>query len=402
MAIKTQSKDISVHVDPLSFNAGIQILSGSHVQTYSQADAEYLPDRSAVPCLLMPHFESYDPEGKMNGEQTIASVEWYEGAPKADGSNRITAETTGYIIGDTDCPALSLKVNKNFDANAPISIYCIFYVTDKRTNKNMTIERSVEFYTNMVFGTQTSLKLINQPQTWIVDPLKVVRDEQGRWMQEITAQLFFGEDAVDDANAAYKWQIWDAASKAWREFSEEELALLVSGQDENGYWGKTLYVDARFVREATFRCSAMYYEDTYPEAFSSDLLRVTTTMKVGLPESLSIRIQQMAGAKVSADMSTTVAFNCYINANSRPIAEDRYDLFQVDWYAKSGRSGVADKLIGRSRNITFKPSSLNFDVNYAISIYAVVKCYAVTAVVTDDSTWVVNSDGAVVVDNVFE
>lgn len=402
MAIKTQSKDISVHVDPLSFSAGIQIMSGSPVQTYSQADAEYLPDRSAVPCLLMPHFESYDPEGKMNGEQKIASVEWYEGAPKADGSNRITAETTGYVIGDTDCPAYSLKVNKNFNADTPTSIYCIFYVVDTRTNKSMTIERSVEFYTNMVFGTQTSLKLMNQPQTWIVDPLKVVNDEQGRWIQVITAQLFFGEEKVADENAAYKWQIWDAGAKTWRDFTDEELAVFVSGLDAQGHWGNTLFVDARFCREATFRCSAMQYEDTYPEAFTSDLLRVTTTMMVKLPESLSINIRQLAGAKVAADMSTEVAFSCFINANSRPIDEDRYSLFQVNWYAKSGKSGVSDKLIGRSRSIRFKPAILNFDKNYAISIYAVVKCYCVTAVVVEDTKWVVDTNGEVVVDNIYE
>ena len=83
MAIQTQPKDVQVHIDPYSFLAEIQVLSGNPVQNYNKDTNDYEPDRSLVPCVLMPYISVQDPEGLMNGSQTITGAEWYEGAPKA-------------------------------------------------------------------------------------------------------------------------------------------------------------------------------------------------------------------------------------------------------------------------------------------------------------------------------
>lgn len=403
MAIKTTPRDISVHADPLSFNAGIRILSGSPVQTYSRNEGEYIPDRSVLPCVLMPNFVSYDPEGVVNGERTITSAKWYEGPPQSDDSNLIVSGSNGYVIGDTGYPTYSLKVAKNFDAVQPVTIYCIFTVADTRVNKNMTIERSVEFYTNLVQGDRPSLRLVDQPKTWVVDPLKVTADDQGRWLQTITAQLYLGEEPADDANSLYRWQKWSRSSGAWVDFTEDELSLLVvSGVDDSGNWSKSIQIDARFTEGDAFRCTAQYYEGTAPESFDDTAQRVSTSMMVKMPESLRVNIRQLAGAKINAAMSTKVSFDCVITANNAPIAEDRYGLFVVEWYGKSGKSGVSDKLIGVSKTISFAPKTLGFDNNYSMSVYAKVKCYRITAVITDNDVWVVDESGSAVVSNVCE
>lgn len=131
MAINTNVKDISVHVDPISFIADIEVLSGNTAQTYNQDTKEYEPDRSLVPCVLMPYVQVSDPEGVMNGNRTITGVEWYEGVPKSDGSNRI-ANGENYVISDDGTPTYSLKVKKNVVPNTPIDIFAIFTVTDTR------------------------------------------------------------------------------------------------------------------------------------------------------------------------------------------------------------------------------------------------------------------------------
>ena len=97
MAIQTQPKDVQVHIDPYSFLAEIQVLSGNPVQNYNKDTNDYEPDRSLIPCVLMPYISVQDPEGLMNGSQAITGAEWYEGAPKSDGSNRIV-NNDDYVI----------------------------------------------------------------------------------------------------------------------------------------------------------------------------------------------------------------------------------------------------------------------------------------------------------------
>ena len=60
MAIQTQPKDVPVHIDPYSFLAEIQVLSGNPVQNYNKDTNDYEPDRSLVPCVLMPYISVQD------------------------------------------------------------------------------------------------------------------------------------------------------------------------------------------------------------------------------------------------------------------------------------------------------------------------------------------------------
>ena len=205
MAIKTQQKDIPVHVDPISFIADIRVMSGNLAQTYNQDTKEYEPDRSVVPCLLMPYVQVSDPEKMMSGEQTVTGVEWYEGAPKSDGSNRIS-DNDNYVISAEGAPAYSLKVKKNVPVNSPMQIFAVYTITDTRKNTEVKIERSINLYTALYDTKNYSLR-INQPKSLSLDPLRESADSSGRWMHTITAQMYSGLQAVSDSNAAYWWQI---------------------------------------------------------------------------------------------------------------------------------------------------------------------------------------------------
>lgn len=393
MAINTNVKDISVHVDPISFIADIEVLSGNTAQTYNQDTKEYEPDRSLVPCVLMPYVQVSDPEGVMNGNRTITGVEWYEGVPKSDGSNRI-ANGENYVISDDGTPTYSLKVKKNVEANIPIDIFAIFTVTDTRKNTEVKVERSVSLYTALYDTKVLNMRLMNQPKGWFIDPTREKADSSGRWMHTITAQLFSGKEEVPDANAAYWWEI-NTDNSTWRQITQDELDIFISGKDSKGNWTKSLTFDARFVRTAAFRCRAAYYTGTRPSAPELENLQVTSTVKVEMPKTLRASIRQLSGAKINASMSTNVKFECVLTDNKQVITYND-KLFSITWKAKSGKAGVSDKEIGKGNTISFVPSTLGFDKAYSMAVYAEVKMYAVTALVTSGGKVMISNNKAVI------
>lgn len=393
MAINTNVKDISVHVDPISFIADIEVLSGNTAQTYNQDTKEYEPDRSLVPCVLMPYVQVSDPEGVMNGNRTITGVEWYEGVPKSDGSNRI-ANGENYVISDDGTPTYSLKVKKNVEANTPIDIFAIFTVTDTRKNTEVKVERSVSLYTALYDTQVLNMRLMNQPKGWFIDPTREKADSSGRWMHTITAQLFSGKEEVPDSNAAYWWKI-NTDNSTWRQITQDELDIFISGKDSKGNWTKSLTFDARFVRTAAFRCRAAYYTGTRPSAPELENLQVTSTVKVEMPKTLRASIRQISGAKINASMSTNVKFECVLTDNKQVITYND-KLFSITWKAKSGKAGVSDKEIGKGNTISFVPSSLGFEKAYSMAVYAEVKMYAVTALVTSGGKVMISNNKAVI------
>lgn len=389
MAISTQQLDISVHVDPISFTAAIEILSGNIAQTYNNDTKEFEPDRSAVPCLLMPYVEVSDPEGMMNGRRTITGVEWYEGAPKEDNSNKITTGND-YIISDTNTPKYSLKVKKNVEPNSPLQITAIFTITDTRKNTEVKFERSVNLYTS-IYDIRNYALSIDAPKSWTIDPLREV-PTNGKWLHTITAQLTTGLQAVPDENAAYWWQINEGAG--WRDITQDELDIYISGKDTDGNWTKALTFDARFIRKTSFRCLARFYEGTRPTSSDATLTAVSV-INVQMPKSLEVQLRQISGPKINAAMTTPVKFECILMDNKGLIGSDKDSFFTITWKAHSGKAGVSDKEIGKGRTVSFTPSSLGFDKNYGMSVYAVVKLYAVTALVTSGGKVMVSNNKVV-------
>lgn len=390
MAIVTKQRDISVHVDPISFTADIEVLSGNIAQTYNNDSKEFEPDRSVVPCLLMPYVVVSDPEGQMSGKRTITGVEWYEGAPKQDGSNRIVSGDD-YVISDTDTPTYSLKVKKNVEPNTPLQITAIFTITDTRKNTEVKFERSVNLYTALYDIANYALS-IDAPKAWTIDPLRETADSNGKWLHTITAQLTTGLQKVADENAAYWWQINEGSG--WRNITQDELDIYISGKDAEGNWTKSLTFDARFIRNTSFRCLSRFYEGERP-AFPDSTLSAVTAINVQMPKSLNVQIRQLSGSKINAAMSTPVKFECVLIDNRQVIGSDKDKFFTIIWKAHSGKAGVTDKEIGRGRTITFAPSSLGFDKAYGMSIYAEVKLYAVTALVTSGGVVMVSNNKAV-------
>ncbi|WP_291528609.1 hypothetical protein [Bacteroides sp. UBA939] len=399
MPIQTQPQVTQVHIDPYSFLAEIQVLSGNPVQNYNKDTNEYEPDRSLIPCVLMPYISVMDPEGLMNGSQAITGAEWYEGAPKANGSNRIV-NNDDYAISATGKPAYSLTVRKNIDYNSPVEIYCIFSITDKRKNTQEKFERSIPFRTTLFDSNNYSLK-INRPKGWTINPLEVTPNSKGEWLFDITAQVYSGEDKVADTNAAYWWQVLDGT--AWRDFTDDELEICVSGKNANGTWGRTLTLDARFFRNISVRVRGAYYTGARPSSPTSDEMQATTSIKVEMPGTLRADIRQTKGVKLTSRMNTPVGYECILSYNKQLIGTNKDDLFIIDWHAKSAKPGSDAVNVGRGRTVEFIPSNYSFDPLYPISVYASIRMYAVTALVTNAENKVLSmSDGKLVIISKYE
>lgn len=376
MALRSNKKSIIVHVDPLTFNAEIEVLGGNNVQTFNRETQEYEPDRTLVPLVLMPSVVVQDPHSVQNGLQELTSVEWYEGAPLADASNRISAGTD-YEIGDGTAggfPKYALKCRKNVNPNTPMEIYAIAVFIDRRRNTEIKVERHIPVYTAYYDAQNFSVKL-DKPETWNINPLTVVPDAEGYWKHTVTAQLYSGKNPVDDARAAYWWEVFEDG--AWRAVNDDDLSVWLDCKDAEGNFTRTLTFDARMVPgNVAFRARAAFVESERPAAPKSEELVAATSVSVSMPRTLQVDVVQTKGARMGITMDTPVAYEAVISDNHDIVPASKDKLFRIHWYGRSEKPGYRNVLLGTGRSIEFTPKDKGFDKNYPVNVYASVEFYS--------------------------
>lgn len=396
--MKTQSHSIFTTVDPLSLHYGIETVSGNNVQTYNNESKEYEPDRALVPLILMPYVDVVDPEGKQGGRQTLTAVEWYDGVPASDYSNRITAGTD-YEIGDgtvTGFPKNALKVKKNVPADTPMQIFCVVKFTDVRTQQTVRVEMSAKVYT-VVYESRNYKVAVDCPPSWKIDPLK-----ETTWLHTITAQLYSGSEAVEDAHAAYWWQVKEEDGD-WREITAEDEELWITCKN-GGVFTKTLTFDARMAKAASFRVRAAYYDTERPVTPSDDAIVAETLVNIEMPSSLTAEQIQTMGARVASDFSTKVGYKVRMFDNRSTVSEEKADvLFQVRWKGQSAKAGSSETFIDSGQSVSFVPKDKGFDPLATVSVWADVSVYEKHAVLTDDAGNIVtDDDGKIIIVPTFE
>lgn len=398
MPLKTRAQSVITTVDPLSLHYGINAVSGNTVQTYNNESKEYEPDRTLVPLILSPYVEVYDPESVQNGKQTPTAVEWYDGVPAKDYSNRITAGDN-YEIGDgtvTGFPKDALKVKKNVPADNPMQIYCVVKFTDKRTQQTVRVEMNVKLYTT-VYESRNYKVTVDCPPSWKIDPLK-----ETDWLHTLTAQLYSGSTVVDDVHAAYWWQVRDE-NGAWREITSEDEELWIACKS-NGVFTKTLTFDARMMKATAFRVRAAYYESQRPVTPDDDAIVAETFINMEMPASLSVEQMQTKGARVAYDFSTKVGFKVEMFGNKQTITDAQAEeLFQVRWKGKSSAAGSSEKILDSGKSIEFVPKDKGFTPASLVSVWADISIYEKHAVLTDDAgNFITDDNGAIIILPTFE
>ncbi len=402
MPINSTKQTMSVTVDPYSSIAELVVLSGNPVQAYDKYNSEYTPDRSLVPCVLMPKVSVSDPEGVMVGEQTVVEANWYLGTPKSDASNLITNQS-GYEVSASGKPVLSLTVTKNIPPDEAVEIYCVFKITDTRRARQDTFEASMVLRSTLFQTNNYTLK-IDQPTTYTVNPLTVVPDSKKCWAQTLNAQLYDDLYPVADEQAAYWWQVLGEDGQ-WREFTQDELdTIVIGGMGDDGYWTKQLKLDARFFSTIAVRCRAAYWEEgtSRPSVPETEQLTQSVGINVEMPKTLEVKVLQTSGARMDNELTVPVSYEVRILYNKDEIADDKYSLFSVMWYGTSMKTGSSEVYLGMGKEITFTPSAVGFPVKYGVNVQAKVYLYSVMTLSTDsDGKVIKDADGALIGINQF-
>ena len=389
MAYKTQSDSIFTTVDPLSLHYGIEVVSGNTVQTYNNETKEYEPDRTLVPLILMPYVGAYDPEGKQDGKQTLTAVEWYDGVPKLDFSNRITAGDD-YDIGDgtvTGFPKGALKVKKNVPADTPMQVFCVAKFTDVRTQSTVSVEMSVKLYT-AVYESRNYKVTLDCPPSWKVNPL-----DETTWTHTLTAQLYSGTEAVADDNAAYWWEVMADGDTGYRTPTAEDEELWIACKDASGVFTKTLTFDARMFKYAKFRVRAAYYDGDRPLAPEEDRIQAETAVNVELPPTLKADQTQTKGFRMASDFSTPTGYKVSMYDNRRTLTdEEAQGFFVTRWKGKSAKAGSSEIELNSGLSVEFVPKDKGFDPSAAVDVWAEVSVYEKHAVLTDDDGNILTDD----------
>ena len=400
MAITTQAGTVMTTVDPLSLHKGIEVVSGNAVQTYNNETKEYEPDRTLAPLILMPYVEAADPEGVQGGRQTLTAVEWYDGVPAKDFSNRIT-DGTDYEVGDGTVqgfPKDALKVKRNVPADEPAQVFCVAKFDDRRTGGTVRVEMGVKLYT-AVYESRNYKVELDCPSSWTVNPL-----EEDTWTHTLTAQLYSGKEAVADANAAYWWEVKGEGDAGFRAPTEEELEAWLTCKGADGNFTRTLTFDARMMKSARFRVRAAYYDGDRPGTATDETIQAETFVNVEITKSLTVDQLLTKGARVASDFSTKVGYKIAAYDNRRNVGTDKIDeLMQVRWKAKSGKPGSGTVDLDSGRELEFVPKDRGFDKAYPVAVYSEVSVYEKHKVLTDaDGKWVTDAGGKVVIVPVFE
>lgn len=364
--MEVQKESFIVQVDPLSFLAGIKILSGNNVQSYNRDTSEYIDDRKLVPLLLMAYVSVYDPNKVMDpGDVKLTGIEWHLGVPAT--GNRI-ATNADYILSDTGCPLYSLKVKKNIDVNTPIEIYAVMSFTDTRTNKTVTVERSIPLRTTYYDSTNYSVKL-NQPAGFTVDPTRTTEDANGDWPVELNAQLFSGKNDVPDANAAYWWYLLE--NGAYRLIDPAKDLFLMT-KKVNGRFSKKIIVNGLFINNASFKVRAAYYTGSTPPASPpQDSIQATTTMNVRLPATAAAKMIINKGMYIAPGVNQPIQCEVIIEDNAGVIENPSKYYFAL-WYAKARTAGSVAKQIGHGLLLDTTSGEVGITNTLGYDIYPVV------------------------------
>lgn len=388
-----QRKSINVQVDPLSFTAGIQVMSGNPLQSYNKDTDEYEDDRTLVPLIIMPWVSIVDPHNIMpKGLVTLTSVTYYNGTPNA-GVQIITGDD--YVISDAGTPVGSLKVKKNVPVNSPMEIYAVFLFTDLRTNQSVTVERSISLRTTLYDSRNYSVK-IDQPKGFTIDPTRTTKAGDGSWPVVLNAQMYSGKELVPDANAAYFWYVLDGGS--YRLIDNTDIDLWMNtDRNANGTWPKQITIDARLFKNVTIRCMAAYYSGTVPTSPTSESIQDTVTIKVKLPPTSYAKMFITKGLPVMAGRSNPIEAKCEMYDNAGVIANPA-QYYRITWYKVAQTLGATPVEIDHGDTLTTTPQALGITATAGYDIYPKVDELGEFNILTDsDGAILTDLDGAILI-----
>lgn len=240
--------------EPLMFGFQMLELRASYVQKYDAVQAEYLPDRTLTPCVLIPKLPVIDNDGIATGDKTteMVNVTWTVNG-RFNGVNWVNG--TDYIV-DPDTHQLTIQANMDPGYMGKVSFYGEYL--DERINKvhKFTWERTLTCETYADYNVQLRME-----QSKIsLSPWK------NRGTFGIPAQLYNSDAPAADADCSYQWFVWD--NNVFRPVGMYYPDLWYDG----GANTKTIRVKQAYIQNILLCCQA-YLRDA-PDKVRSATVRV--------------------------------------------------------------------------------------------------------------------------------
>lgn len=240
--------------EPLMFGFQMLELRASYVQKYDAVQAEYLPDRTLTPCVLIPKLPVIDNDGIATGDKTteMVNVTWAVNG-RFNGVNWVNG--TDYIV-DPDTHQLTIQANMDPGYMGKVSFYGEYL--DERIGKvhKFNWERTLTCETYADYNVQ----LCMEQSKISLSPWK------NRGTFGIPAQLYNSDAPAPDADCSYQWFVWD--NNVFRPVGMYYPDLWYDG----GANTKTIRVKQAYIQNILLCCQA-YLRDA-PDKVRSATVRV--------------------------------------------------------------------------------------------------------------------------------
>ncbi len=230
---------------PLNDKFDIIPLGGSYVQKYDVMTDTYDPNRTITPLILKPElFLTCSDDDFADGDYTsrMVNVVWVLTLIENGVSTQVMS---GYSY---DASSKRLTINFNVEPDQILNVFFTGDYLDARRGDVFHYEKEITVSTER----QSDYNLFLDSGNW---RSKVRLSPFKNWGQfSIPVQLKHGNAAVDDADAVYQWQWWDADNNQWSiDFSG--CYWYVGGKDT-----KSLTVDQDFIQNVLIRVK-VYHRD---------------------------------------------------------------------------------------------------------------------------------------------
>lgn len=249
---------------PLSFAFSMQELGGSYIQKYNTLLGTFVPDRTLTPYQMKPQLIIEDPEGNIpTGDYAsqMVNVVWtlrlYDGTTLETLTKGSSATSGDYYVDTVN--ALTIRRNVKPGELLSVDFRGDYYNSVRKETSHFTWHKDMTTQEE----TETNITLeLRFPSKMNFSAFK----EYGKF--PIEAVLLNGGTPLAADKAVYKWQVFEASNKSWRDIDTANDLWYAGGKDSG-----TITVDVDFVQHVVLRVQAWPKADTTQTESASTLLR---------------------------------------------------------------------------------------------------------------------------------
>ena len=351
-------------------------------QDYNADTQEFTPDYTITPLIIQPTVSIIDKDemlasGRVNHELT--NVRWYE----IIGGTRTLIDTSNsnYEITNSGGNAGRIKVKKNAEPKAPITLEFYAEYIDARTSQILTVRGSC-----LITCSNSTVQLrveLDAAEQAIYNPLS---DPD---TQTVTATVWLGDKVCPTNKYALIWEVQDEQG-TWREAGSDDMDYDITAS------GNTAVVNRRLMGDEMYlRCRCKYSADVTPEAIA--LTDASPQAVIAFVRRIPKYEFDFSGVPYNIPAGTLrIAPTAMVRTTRGEIADPEKELLPLWYIATNKASGSLNyEMVGHGTNPTIQTDKM--DNNYGAVIGLDVIDRGIVGAFTDkaDDAILCDADGSV-------